>query len=119
MATTIKLDSTFNHAAFHEYIEQLFAEAGNPDDPVERMMLEQLALSHFRVGDLSILASNAKGVEAVKILNSATARLVGEFRKMALALSSYRGKQEKHPAPKKRAKRPASDANSKSLKRPQ
>jgi hypothetical protein len=54
------------------------------------MLLEQLALAHFRVGQLHAAAGGAQGAEAAKALNAAAARLLGEFRRTALALRAYR-----------------------------
>ncbi len=62
-------------------------EAGShPIDPIERMLLEQLALAHFRIGQLHVRASEAQGLEAVRVYNSVAARMLGEFRRTVLAL---------------------------------
>jgi hypothetical protein len=98
MSTTIQLDKSFDPAAFHAYLDQLMIDTGSPTDPVERILIEQIAMAHLRVGDLSVLASGARGDEPIKILNSATARLIGEVRKTALALAAYR--ERKQPAKK-------------------
>ncbi len=91
MATALGLDLRIGPAGYQRYLEQLLLEAGSPSDPIERMMVEQLALAHFRVGQLHVGAAQAKSVEVVKLYNSATARLLGEFRRTALALRDYRG----------------------------
>jgi hypothetical protein len=36
-------------------------EAGDPKDPVERMLVEQLILAHHELGRLQFLAAEAKG----------------------------------------------------------
>jgi hypothetical protein len=64
------------------------------------MMLEQLALAHFRIGQLQVNAGRSNGTEATKTYNAAASRLLGEFRRTALALCAYRtrvpeGKLEK------------------------
>jgi len=53
------------------------------------MMLEQLVLTHYRIGQLQVQASCAESKEGVKIYNSAASRLLGEFRRTALALHAY------------------------------
>jgi hypothetical protein len=54
------------------------------------MIIEQLALAHYGVGLLSCKAANAGKVEAVGLYAGAAARLMGEFRRSALALQAYR-----------------------------
>jgi len=94
MSSTLRLGSTFDANAFRVFLEQLSKDAGSPTDPVERMILEQIALAHYRLGELYVKASAAAGNEATKILNAATARLLGEFRRTTLALASYRSREQ-------------------------
>ena len=76
--------------AYKIYRDDLLADCGNPTDPIEVMIIEQLALAHFGVGLLSCKAANAGKVEAVGVYSGAAARLMGEFRRSALALQAYR-----------------------------
>lgn len=93
MSEALGLGAMFDGAAFRVFLEQMLADAGNPTDPVERMMLEQLALAHFRTAQLHAAAGQSKGAEAAKLLTAAAARLLGEFRRTALALRAYRGRE--------------------------
>ena len=93
MSSTLRLGS-IDANAFRAFLEQLFRESGSPTDPVERMLLEQIALAHFRLGELYVTAAGAAGNEAIRIMNAATARLLSEFRRTALAVSSYREKEQ-------------------------
>jgi hypothetical protein len=72
------------------YLEQFLGEAGQPTDPIERLLLEQLALAHHRAAALHVQAAQAREPEAIKALNGAAVRLVGELRRLALALKVYR-----------------------------
>jgi len=92
MADALGYAKLFDSAAYKVYLERLVADAGNPTDPVEIMLLEQLALAHFRIGQLHVTASRAQGTEATKILSGATSRMLGEFRRTALALRAYRSR---------------------------
>ena len=98
MSSTLRLGS-IDANAFRAFLEQLFRESGSPTDPVERMLLEQIALAHFRLGELYVTAAGAAGNEAIKIMNAATARLLSEFRRTALAVSSYRAKEQQRKLP--------------------
>ena len=53
--------------AYKIYRDDLLADCGNPTDPIEIMIIEQLALAHFGVGLLSCKAANAGKVEAVGV----------------------------------------------------
>ena len=76
--------------AAKDYLEGVRREAGNPSDPVERMLIEQLALAHFRLGKLQVQATEATSPQHIRVLNAAAARLLGEFRRLALAIRAYR-----------------------------
>lgn len=89
MASALAIDSFFDTGAYRLYLEQIKAEAGNPTDPIEIMLIEQLCMAHFRIAQLHGSAGHAKSIEGIKAYNSATARLWGEFRRTALALRVY------------------------------
>jgi hypothetical protein len=93
MSEALGLGGMFDGSACRVFLERLLADAGNPADPVERMLLEQLALAHFRTAQLHVAAGQSKGAEAAKLLSAAAARLLGEFRRTALALRAYRGRE--------------------------
>jgi len=59
-------------------------------DPVEKMLVQQFTLAHHRLVQLHGQASDAQGLEAVKVFNAAAARLQGELRRLALAIRQYR-----------------------------
>jgi hypothetical protein len=77
-------------AGYRMFRDRLLVDYGNPTDPVEVMMLEQLALAHLNLGQLFGKASSANSVECASAYLAATTRLMGEFRRTALALPAYR-----------------------------
>jgi hypothetical protein len=89
MASAFPALAQFSAAGFKVHLERTLADLGNPSDPVERMMIEQLVLAHFRVAQLHVDAGYCKGAEGMKLYTAATARLLGEFRRTALALRAY------------------------------
>jgi len=76
--------------AFLKFRHRLMVDAGSPTDPIEIMLIEQLALGHFNIGRLHFKSATAEGLEAAKVYGSLAVSLTGEFRRSALALSSYR-----------------------------
>lgn len=92
MATALGLDGEIGPAGYRLFLDGLMRDAGDPTDPVEVMLLEQLALCHLRSMQLQGQAGGAKGLEAIELYNAAAARLTAEFRKTALALKEYRSK---------------------------
>ena len=48
MAATISVAKDVGPAAFKVYLDRLLQDAGNPTDPVEIVLLEQLALAHHQ-----------------------------------------------------------------------
>jgi hypothetical protein len=90
MASAIALDKFFDAGAFRVYLARVLADLGNPADPIERMLVEQLCMAHFRVAQLHAGAGQAVGLEATKLLNTVVARMLGEMRRTALSLKAYR-----------------------------
>jgi len=72
------------------YHERLRADCGGPTDPIEVMLIEEIAQAHACLGLLFAKTSNGGHVEAVGIYAGATARLMAEVRRSALALQAYR-----------------------------
>jgi hypothetical protein len=89
MASAFPALAQFSAAGFKVYLEKTLADLGNPSDPVERMMIEQLVLAHFRIAQIHVDAGYVKGAEGMKLYTAAAARLLGEFRRTALALRAY------------------------------
>src|SRR5262249_42206623 len=72
------------------YLKQLFQEVGNPSDPLERMVIEQLALAHHCIGRLHVKSASSKTMHEATAYIAAAARLMTEYRRSALALKTYR-----------------------------
>jgi hypothetical protein len=89
-ATATLLGKPFDIPVFEVYLSNYLQEAGSPTDPIERMLLEQLAWAHHVLGRLHVHAGSRDNVEEAKVYHAAAARLMGEFRRSALALQSYR-----------------------------
>jgi hypothetical protein len=76
--------------AYRIYRDRLLADCGSPTDPIETMVIEQLALAHFNLGLLHCKAANAGHVAATAAYSSAAARIMAEFRRSSLGLQAYR-----------------------------
>jgi len=78
------------------YLERLLKRAGDPQDPIERMLIKQMALAHFRVAQLHVQAAEATTAEDAKQYSTMAIRLAGELRRTALAIRQYRQPTTKH-----------------------
>ena len=87
------LSSGIDPQAFPLYRDKLLKEAGDPSDPIEIMLIEQLALAHFNIGRLQIRSSSVQDAKLAVAYSDAATRLLGEFRRCTLALEDYRAKQ--------------------------
>jgi hypothetical protein len=96
MAISIPIGKDAGAAGFKLYLDRLLKDSGDPTDPIERMIIEQIALAHHRICQLHIQVELAKTAEAAKVYSTAAVRLTGEFRRLALALRNYR-----QPMPKR------------------
>jgi hypothetical protein len=88
-AVTALLGGALDIDTFTAYLASLFKDMGDPRDPLERMLAEQLVLAHHVIGRLHVRAGGRSGLEAVQY-HAAAARLMAEFRRGVLALQSYR-----------------------------
>jgi hypothetical protein len=97
----------FDAQTFKVYLDDLLQRSGASNDPIEQMLVHQLAQAHFAIGRLHVRSSGSRGtVEAVAYV-AAAARLMAEFRRTSLALQAYReatARKQVHPA--KAATRP-------------
>ena len=72
------------------YLNQILDEAGQPKDPVERMLLEQIVMAHHHVGRLHVRATMAESPDHIKAYNAAAANLLRELCQAVVALKKYR-----------------------------
>ncbi len=81
--------------AYRLFRDRLVVDCGSPTDPIEVMLIEQLALAHLNVGQLHHKGATAGSVECAGVYLAAGARLMAEFRRSALCSKEYRGPQGK------------------------
>jgi hypothetical protein len=80
--------------AYQIYLDGVLADAGDPTDPVEILMIQHLVFASLRVAELHARAGTAQGLELPKMYNAAATRLLAEFRKLAGDLEAYRTSRE-------------------------
>lgn len=76
--------------AFQEYRNRLLEDCGNPTDPVEVMMIEQIALAHLNVGRLQFRSATSESLESARVYGGMATQLLAEFRRSCLALQAFR-----------------------------
>lgn len=90
MATAHNMNGAFDAPVFRTFLENFLRDAGAPQDPIEIVLIHQLAFSHLRLADLHAQAAEAKSLEAVKLYTAAEARLLAEVRRLAISIPDYR-----------------------------
>ena len=80
--------------AYKLFRDRLLVECGSPTDPIEIMLIEQLALAHLNTGRLHFKSATADGLEAARTYGALAVALAGEFRRGALALKAYRARPQ-------------------------
>jgi len=93
-AVSTSLSENINPVAFKLFRDKLLQDAGNPTDPIEVMLIEQLALAHFHIGRLQVKSCGAASPQLQVSYADAATRLLGEFRRCTLALEDLRAKQD-------------------------
>ena len=75
-----------------EYRNGFLRACGDPQDPIEVLMVEQLLLAHHSIGRLHCQSALAQHPDLAVAFSNAAARLAGELRRTAVALATYREK---------------------------
>lgn len=75
---------------FKLYRDALIKAVGQPVDPLENLIIDQLLWAHFSIGRLQTTAAGAATAEVNGAFTLAITRLMAEFRKTLLALREYR-----------------------------
>jgi hypothetical protein len=76
--------------AFKSYRDRLVADCGDPADPIEVMMIEQVALAHMNIGRLWFKSAHAGSIEEARAYGGMATQLLAEFRRTSLALQTLR-----------------------------
>jgi hypothetical protein len=77
-------------AMFRSYVEKWIQDAGDPTDPVERVMLESLLLTHHCAGQWATKASMATDPTIQAAFGCVATKLLAETRKSGMAIQEYR-----------------------------
>ncbi len=93
VAIACSLSDSITPAAFRVYRDRLLLEAGNPTDPIEIMLIEQIAMAHFHIGRLHLRSCSTEHHKLATAYADAATRLLGELRRCTLALEDFRAKQ--------------------------
>jgi hypothetical protein len=83
--------------AFVIFMQNELNKAQNPDDPLERMAIQQMVLIHFRIADLHAWVSQTTDPKELVRLESSIVRLTAEYRKMFGAIKQYRSPKPAAP----------------------
>lgn len=76
--------------AFGAHLAKVRRDCGQSNDPIERMMIEQMVLAHHNIGRFHVKAAAAESTEEVEVYTAAAARLLAEFRRGFLAVRKCR-----------------------------
>ena len=76
--------------AYKAFRDNFLHKCGDPKDPVEVMLFEQLLMAQMAIGNLHLKVGRITDATALGIVTSAIARLSAEFRKTALGIQQYK-----------------------------
>ena len=76
--------------AIRLFLARFREEAGASGDAVEKVLLDQLAVAHLKVGELYALVAGASNLEFKQLYYNAAARLIGSICQLVATLTHYR-----------------------------
>jgi hypothetical protein len=94
MKGAMACDNALDFATVQKYRQELLQESGNPRDPLERMLIEQIAVAHFVGLHLQNMAMTCLAHPAdLQIVGNVVVQMLGEQRRLTLAVKEYRTPQ--------------------------
>jgi hypothetical protein len=90
MVSSLGLDDAVGVAGARLFLASFRQEAAAGGDPVERLLLDQLALAHLQVARLHALAAQSERLEFKQLYTNAAVRLLGATAQLVGALTAYR-----------------------------
>ncbi len=82
--------STMPLQALDVYLHQTLEAAGQPTDPILRMLIEQFVAANHKIARLNRMSAAATSVEAARAYDASSVALLGEMRRLALSIKTYR-----------------------------
>lgn len=93
-ASAAHMEKHISTATVGAYLDDFAQRAGGPGDAVEETIIRQLAQADLVVGQLLAKANTADNALVAQAYGGVACRLLGEIRKLALALKDYRSTDE-------------------------
>ncbi len=90
MLHALRLDDSVSVTAVRLFLATFRRDAGEDQDAVEKLLLDQLALAHFKVGQLHAAAENAGSIDFKGMYLAAATRLLREISRTVETLVNYR-----------------------------
>jgi hypothetical protein len=90
MGLAISPPGKVNFEVVAAYRDQFLADAGAPTDPLERVMIEQVATCHAMLMYTHSYHTMCDRVDHREIYSNAGANMMAELRRMVLAIKDYR-----------------------------
>jgi len=84
------IGNSYRPESYVEYRNQLLKQCGDPTDPLEVMLLEQIAMAHHAIGRLRLKSAITEPAGAAVAYSDAGTRLLAEMRRCVLGLEDYR-----------------------------
>lgn len=105
----LSLGDCTSATAVRMFLIRFREEAGTPQDAVEKVLIDQLAVAHLKIGELFALSAGASNLHFKQLYVDAATRLLGTICKLVDTLTEYRtsmrsgrGHRAKHGRARKR-----------------
>jgi len=98
MVAPLSPSKFFDSHSIRIYLDRILAESGNPRNPSQRMLIEQMALSHLHLADIRSKAMLAKSPKEIKLFNGLCIKYMAEMRKIATTLDPLENKGQSAPS---------------------
>ncbi len=72
------------------FLREFMEAAGNPTDPILRMMLEQFAMAHHKIARLNRMSAEANTPEVARAYDASAVALLAQMRQMVPTIKAYR-----------------------------
>lgn len=90
LRAALSLNDRVSISASRQFLSHFREEAGQTGDAVENLLLDQLVLTHYKIGELHLKAAGTSNVEIEHAYNSAAARLLACVCQLVSTLTAFR-----------------------------
>jgi hypothetical protein len=96
MVAGLSLDGTAGITSVRLFFARFREAAGGPNDPIEKLLLDQILAAHIKIAELYAAGAGATNIDFVRGYQNAAARMLSGICQLVSTLTAYRASVRAH-----------------------